>query len=148
MEPIASRVLTRYASTQDILSQAQKSLLKYRAWSRGFPAALSAARSSSKDLPDGWVWQDELVSFWRPFDAIQRQLFKLLDALEAQDRAAWAKLKPFFDPPQEAQIEAATDESGFFDRNGETQIAYKEANLRRWYREFTRWVVQALAQLA
>lgn len=137
-------VAARMSTVQDLIKDALGEIQKYRAWSETFPAALQAARRVSEDIPDGFVWQDEFVSYWTPFDAIQRKLFVVVDELESKDPKLARELDPFLDPPKKAQIEFATSDPKFLNVGSDrAEIAYEETQLRRWHQNFSRWVNQS-----
>jgi hypothetical protein len=124
-------------------------LRKYEAWAKSFPALLTQARAVD-GAPLGSVWQDELVDYWGPFDAIQKEMFELSDDLQSvlEDSGrigVWKAIEKDLDPTHDAQIEFATAEGAFVDLPGSrSRIAHPVRRLEAWHRNFTRWVAGAI----
>lgn len=137
------------SETAVLLDEGLQELKKYQAWIRGFDTTLRSAQKDSQGLPSGYLWQDEFVDFWKPFDAIQREVVDLLDRLEEENPEVWKVAHPLLDPPRQAQIEFAIAKPKFVQLPGEpySRIAYPEAQLKAWARNFSGWVSKALSGL-
>lgn len=151
---VADRVAKRALAASEgsdlaaLLKVAQDQLRKLKAWSRGFPAAMREAQKDTAGLPAGYVWQDELVEFWKPFYAIEKKLVQIEDDIE--DRALttdklhdlWTFTEDYLSPYPGARIEDAIAYPRFFDRPnfGKYHIAYSVKTLESWHAEFSKWV--------
>lgn len=142
------RVASRRA-VSSYLDTAIGQLKKYQAWSAGFTETLAHAKRESRDIGPQLVWQDELVDFWEPFTVIQRELIEVYERIRDVNAALAELVEAYIDPPQTAQIEAATDGAQFLEREGYSrkQIAYDVARLELWHQRFQRWLATALREL-
>lgn len=131
------------------LGQAVSQLKKYETWAAAFPETLAHARRASAELGEPLVWQDDFVDFWEPFTIIQRDLIELYEQLRRVNASLADLLEAYIDPPQNAQIEHATNSARFLDREGyeRKQIAYSVDRLQAWHRNFVRWVRVALREI-
>jgi hypothetical protein len=142
----------RVASAQLVsgyLDRAIAQLRKYKAWSGGFGETLARAKKESADIAPQLVWQDELVEFWQPFTSIQLALIGLYEQISEANVGLGDLLEAYIDPPDSAQIEAATEDAQFLERDGHgrKQIAYNVRRIEQWHQNFNRWLGTALREL-
>lgn len=148
--PVGSR--NRIASREiasEYLNQALAQLKKYQTWAAGFSDTLAHARRASTELGTDLVWQDDFVDFWEPFTVIQSALIELYEQLRRVNAALADLVEAYIDPPQNAQIEHATESASFLAREGyhRKQIAYTVDRLQSWHRNFTHWTRVAIREL-
>lgn len=143
-----SRVASRQIAATH-LDKAFAQLKKYQAWSSGFVETLAHARRQSEEIGPQLVWQDELVDFWEPFTSIQRELIELFERIRNVNAGLAELIETYIDPPQNAQIEAATEGAQFLERAGYSrkQIAYGVKRLELWHQRFQAWLKSALREL-
>lgn len=148
---VASRYLMAgNAELAGNFEDAIRELKKFKAWSGGFDGTLKDAILSSTDISKDYVWQEELVSFWKPFDPIERRLMDLSDEihLNLDDSRLWGEASHFLDPPRGARIEDAISRPQFLnDAAGESRIAYAVQTLEAWHKNFSKWVEGAIRGL-
>lgn len=152
---IRYKVAARYLAAGDTelagnFEDALRELKKFKAWSAGFDATLRDAIRSSVDTPKGFVWQEQFVDFWKPFDPIERRLMDLSDEihLNLDDPRLWGEASHFLDPPRGARIEDAISQPNFLkDSKGEERIAYPVAILEAWHKSFSKWIDGAIRGL-
>jgi len=146
---LVERVARQHLASDDtraLLEEALAQLKRYERWSATFDRILKHAREgAAESLPDGFVWQDDLVEFWGPFTEIQRELLALYDSLAEVNPTGANAAERHLDPPEKAQIEYATEVTEFFDRDGynRKQIAYVIRRLQAWQANFTTWLGSA-----
>lgn len=160
-EKTATLVATRYKVAARFLEagntelagnfeDAIRELKKFKAWSGGFDSTLRDAIRSSSDIREGYVWQEQFVDFWKPFDPIERRLMDLSDEihLNLDGSGLWGEASHFLDPPRGARIEDAISQPNFLkDSKGEERIAYPVAILEAWHKSFSKWVDGAIRGL-
>jgi len=166
-EATVSKVATRYlvasryieASDEgitDLYQKAQTEVRKWKAWVSGFDSTLRLALRDSEGLPSGYVWQDEFVKFWKPFDPIERRLMDITDLIEdssLENRSLYAiynEASMYLDPPRGARIEDAIQHPSFYDhpKYGKSHIAYPIRDLTEWNKKFSKWAEDAIRGLS
>lgn len=149
MTSIATRVAIRHVTAQkghrEILQKALQELKKLQSWSRAFPTVLREALKDTEDLPDGYVWQDEFVEYWTPFDPIERRMFDILDDLAVYPEIQ-GEVEPYLDPPKGSRVTDAISDPLFMvkSENNRPNLAYSVKRLKAWNKNFTRWVQQSI----
>jgi hypothetical protein len=139
----AQSVARRFIAAQDpnkALRGVLVELKKLQAWTRGFDAAYRASQKSSEGAPDGYVWQDDWVEFWYPFNPIQRKLYSYQESLEALGGDYATDVEAYIEPPRAARIDEVLDNPKFAERDGVDHIIYSKKDLQEWYKAFSWWV--------
>src|SRR5690606_36032485 len=148
---VASRFLeARGAELASNFDDALRELKKFKAWSSGFASTLRDSIRASSDIPEGFVWQEQFVDFWKPFDPIERRLMDISDEihLNLDDLRLWGEVSHFLDPPRGARIEDAISQLKFLDDSkGQERIAYPVATLEAWHKNFSKWIDGAIRGL-
>jgi hypothetical protein len=155
------KIASRFAAASNdglmtTLARAAKLLSDLEAWSKKFPQVLRKSEQASKDLPAGWVWQDEFLSFFSDYDPFVQRFQDLDHSLEGHWLKQTGKLKDLAgrarrlarEPGGKAAVTYPTNNFQFMPhpQKGE-HIAYKVNDLKMWDKAFSDWVSDGQAVL-
>jgi hypothetical protein len=125
-------------------------------WIDRFPAILRESRKESLDLPEGLVWQDLFVPYWRELYAWENELSELsyqAEGLEYPKGSANSALRRTIEnalsrhsTPDKAKTEYATAKIHFefsTKLNRKDHIAYEVQRLETWAMAFEAWTHEA-----
>lgn len=149
----AQKVANRYATSKDgvvtTMARGRKLLADLGAWVAKFPQVLRVAEQGKGDLPSGWVWQDEFLSFFNDYDSFIERFQDIDHSLEGHWLKQTGKIKEAVgvarralrEPNGKAAVTYPTNSFSFMPHpeKGE-HIAYKVADLKTWYKAFADWV--------
>lgn len=140
------------ASAKELRTSIEEALSIFRriqTWSKAFSSILNDAKVNNEGLSAGWVWQDDLLTFFQRLDTLQESLREVeghLHGYTFEDPSlssqAVKALKLVAEPPKKTRSDYAMEVFEFFEdprSEGDENIAYKVPRLQDWFRNFERW---------